>query len=124
MVYVLRENRGEGRYYGDNLHDEVRIRQLAGTSEQDCANDKQWLQRLKHHFKAKNEKALTSLSGLFNKVAERTGLEPATPCVTGRYSNQLNYRSTDTVPKSENRSESGCFALSASLERSRLTNES
>ena len=27
------------------------------------------------------------------KVAERTGLEPATPGVTGRYSNQLNYRS-------------------------------
>ena len=27
-------------------------------------------------------------------MAERTGLEPATPCVTGRYSNQLNYRST------------------------------
>ena len=24
-------------------------------------------------------------------MAERTGLEPATPCVTGRYSNQLNY---------------------------------
>ena len=28
-------------------------------------------------------------------MAERTGLEPATPCVTGRYSNQLNYRSTE-----------------------------
>ena len=29
-----------------------------------------------------------------NKVlAERTGLEPATPGVTGRYSNQLNYHS-------------------------------
>ena len=28
------------------------------------------------------------------KMAERTGLEPATPGVTGRYSNQLNYRST------------------------------
>jgi hypothetical protein len=27
-------------------------------------------------------------------VAERTGLEPATPGVTGRYSNQLNYRSS------------------------------
>ena len=27
------------------------------------------------------------------EVAERTGLEPATPGVTGRYSNQLNYRS-------------------------------
>ncbi len=26
-------------------------------------------------------------------LAERTGLEPATPGVTGRYSNQLNYRS-------------------------------
>ena len=24
-----------------------------------------------------------------------TGLEPATPCVTGRYSNRLNYRSTE-----------------------------
>ena len=32
-------------------------------------------------------------SGLYLVVAERTGLEPATPCVTGRYSNQLNYRS-------------------------------
>ncbi len=28
-------------------------------------------------------------SGFF---AVRTGLEPATPCVTGMYSNQLNYR--------------------------------
>jgi hypothetical protein len=28
-----------------------------------------------------------------SEVAERTGLEPATPGVTGRYSNQLNYRS-------------------------------
>ena len=28
-------------------------------------------------------------------MAERTGLEPATPGVTGRYSNQLNYRSVD-----------------------------
>ena len=28
------------------------------------------------------------------KLAERTGLEPATPGVTGRYSNQLNYRSS------------------------------
>ena len=27
------------------------------------------------------------------KLAEWTGLEPATPCVTGRYSNQLNYHS-------------------------------
>jgi hypothetical protein len=27
-------------------------------------------------------------------LAERTGLEPATPGVTGRYSDQLNYRSS------------------------------
>ena len=26
-------------------------------------------------------------------LADRTGLEPATPGVTGRYSNQLNYQS-------------------------------
>src|SRR5690606_16554623 len=30
---------------------------------------------------------------LLHSLAERTGLEPATPGVTGRYSNQLNYRS-------------------------------
>ena len=30
--------------------------------------------------------------GLWNVVAVRTGLEPVTPCVTGMYSNQLNYR--------------------------------
>ena len=28
------------------------------------------------------------------KMARRTRLELATPCVTGRYSNQLNYRRT------------------------------
>jgi len=28
----------------------------------------------------------------FDSVAVWTGLEPATPCVTGRYSNQLNYQ--------------------------------
>ena len=28
-----------------------------------------------------------------NQMAEWTGLEPATPGVTGRYSNQLNYHS-------------------------------
>ena len=28
------------------------------------------------------------------KLADRTGLEPATSGVTGRHSNQLNYRST------------------------------
>ena len=32
-------------------------------------------------------------------MAERTGLEPATPGVTGRYSNQLNYRSIRIVAK-------------------------
>ena len=33
-------------------------------------------------------------------LAERTGLEPATPGVTGRYSNQLNYRSMTTAAAS------------------------
>ena len=30
-------------------------------------------------------------------MAEWTGLEPATPGVTGRYSNQLNYHSDETL---------------------------
>jgi hypothetical protein len=36
-------------------------------------------------------------------MAERTGLEPATPGVTGRYSNQLNYRSELRGPYEERR---------------------
>ena len=32
------------------------------------------------------------------KLAEWTGLEPATPGVTGRYSNQLNYHSAVAGP--------------------------
>ena len=34
---------------------------------------------------------------LLQKLAEWTGLEPATPGVTGRYSNQLNYHSSFTA---------------------------
>ncbi len=30
-------------------------------------------------------------------LAVWTGLEPATPCVTGRYSNQLNYQTNDFI---------------------------
>ena len=33
-----------------------------------------------------------------NPLAEWTGLEPATPGVTGRYSNQLNYHSRILLP--------------------------
>ncbi len=36
---------------------------------------------------------IASLMTRYFYLAERTGLEPATPCVTGRYSNQLNYHS-------------------------------
>ncbi len=35
-------------------------------------------------------------------MAERTGLEPATPGVTGRYSNQLNYRSALVITSRPN----------------------
>ena len=31
-------------------------------------------------------------------MADRTGLEPATSGVTGRHSNQLNYRSANETP--------------------------
>ncbi len=38
-----------------------------------------------------------SCEGLYF-TAVWTGLEPATPCVTGRYSNQLNYQTNDFTP--------------------------
>ena len=37
--------------------------------------------------------ALAKIRKYLNLLAEWTGLEPATPGVTGRYSNQLNYHS-------------------------------
>ena len=37
---------------------------------------------------------LHSLDKGIKRMAQRTGLEPATPGVTGRYSNQLNYHCT------------------------------
>ena len=40
---------------------------------------------------------------LFRHVAERTGLEPATSGVTGRHSNQLNYRSFSIIPRDDRR---------------------
>ncbi|CAG9196965.1 hypothetical protein PSP6_160296 [Paraburkholderia tropica] len=42
---------------------------------------------------AANKKGEPEFAFLLRCLAERTGLEPATPGVTGRYSNQLNYRS-------------------------------
>ena len=35
-------------------------------------------------------------------MAEWTGLEPATPCVTGRYSNRLNYHSAVVMSDEKN----------------------
>ena len=37
------------------------------------------------------------LAPVYLLLAEWTGLEPATPGVTGRYSNQLNYHSSRPV---------------------------
>ena len=45
-------------------------------------------------IKTKDSKEL-KLTFLEPSFAVWTGLEPATPCVTGRYSNRLNYRSTE-----------------------------
>ena len=43
--------------------------------------------------KTAHSKKAFPIGKAFKLVAERTGLEPATPGVTGRYSNRLNYRS-------------------------------
>ena len=42
-------------------------------------------------YKKQKTLQMINLKGLI-PLAVRTGLEPATPCVTGTYSNQLNYR--------------------------------
>ena len=42
---------------------------------------------------AKHQEKSRCKNNGFSILAEWTGLEPATPGVTGRYSNQLNYRS-------------------------------
>ena len=47
-------------------------------------------------------------------LAVRTGLEPATPCVTGMYSNQLNYRTitfSSAVPLNCDAKVGGLFEL-------------
>ena len=44
-------------------------------------------------------KKASSFDNALVVLAERTGLEPATPGVTGRYSNQLNYRSNFLKPR-------------------------
>ncbi len=46
-----------------------------------------------HKSRRRKQKALTLAHQGFAFLAEWTGLEPATPGVTGRYSNQLNYHS-------------------------------
>ncbi len=48
-------------------------------------------------------------------LAEWTGLEPATPGVTGRYSNQLNYHSITHIVRSEIPAISFQILLQASL---------
>ena len=58
---------------------------------------KVWV-REKFLLKGRNQKARKhNVYGLFvifiSFLADRTGLEPATSAVTGRHSNQLNYRS-------------------------------
>ena len=48
---------------------------------------------MKQTLRPQKEKALqTEICRAF-RLAEWTGLEPATPGVTGRYSNRLNYHS-------------------------------
>ena|GEM_PF-1270518 len=57
-------------------------------------SSKLWNKKFESRMKVGTKKSTyRSRCFLLNSLAERTGLEPATPGVTGRYSNQLNYRS-------------------------------
>ena len=49
-------------------------------------------------MKTEQDERKRTIRDLFEKLmADRTGLEPATSGVTGRHSNQLNYRSTIVI---------------------------
>ena len=51
--------------------------------------------RVNKYYKSnfyQHKKSLSVKKGFKQYVAVWTGLEPATPCVTGMYSNQLNYQ--------------------------------
>ncbi len=52
-----------------------------------------------HDAKTISWLARTCRTGISMFVADRTGLEPATSGVTGRHSNQLNYRSTVVISR-------------------------
>ena len=49
-------------------------------------------------------------------LAVRTGLEPATPGVTGRYSNQLNYRTNYSVLRRFSQTRMQIYALFLNLQ--------
>ena len=55
-------------------------------------------------------KSLRFLGGPY-LMAVWTGLEPATPCVTGRYSNQLNYQTNDFIQSIRDSRNSGIQIL-------------
>ena len=67
--------------------------------------DKPILESSKESLTRKNELIKYKQKGILQKdkqtktrkMAERTGLEPATTGVTGRYSNQLNYHSINLI---------------------------
>src|ERR1700681_3460382 len=60
---------------------------------------------MKFHFTVKKGELACSLGSM---LAEWTGLEPATPGVTGRYSNQPNYHSCWWVLRGSNSRHSPC----------------
>ncbi len=66
---------------------QLRLTSLTVTSSREDLQ----LQECAHAGRTKKPLQPCDCSGL--RLAEWTGLEPATPGVTGRYSNQLNYHS-------------------------------
>ncbi len=70
------------------------------------------------------KKKMAWITGHSALLAEWTGLEPATPGVTGRYSNQLNYHSID-LQSSSDRLAAKCPAVEPGLAcQARLGQES
>ena len=67
-------------YFGGNAKNQTSCKKACAVGEGKCRSPIK-------------KSAANDTAADFQGLAERTGLEPATPGVTGRYSNQLNYHS-------------------------------
>ena len=84
-LVLTNKDRGLSKWATENKDKMRGKRRTSGSAEK--------VQKQKPRFWRGFAAILPPLGNNIDLLAERTGLEPATSCVTGRHSNQLNYHS-------------------------------